>query len=109
MAKIVTSVPRPKRARKRVNGRIPKGNPLPTTPLAQATRLVASIEAAQRTGQGDIRSNEVVEKLLVIARMWIAERTAPFLSVAAQPPVYIDAGIHGVARAQGGRMVLAAE
>jgi hypothetical protein len=43
------------------------------TPLAQATRLVASIEAAQRTGQGDIRSNEVVEKLLVIARMWIAE------------------------------------
>jgi hypothetical protein len=47
------------------------------TPLAQATRLVASIEAAQRTGQGDIRSKEVVEKLLVIARMWIAERTGP--------------------------------
>jgi hypothetical protein len=79
------------------------------TPLAQATRLVASIEAAQRTGQGDIRSNEVIEKLLVIVRMWIAERTAPPLSVAAQPPVYVDAGIHGVARAQGGSMALAAE
>jgi len=99
MAKIVTSVPRPKRARKRVNGRIPKGNPLPTTPLAQATRLVASIEAAQRTGQGDIHSNEVVEKLLVIARMWIAERTAPPLFVAAQPPAFLDAGIHDVTRA----------
>ena len=82
---------------RRQDDRTRKETHLPT-PLAQATSLVASIEAAQRTGQGDIRSNEVVEKLLVIARTWIAERTAPPLFVAAQPPVFLDAGIHDVAR-----------
>ena len=36
--------------------------------LLEAIKLVHSIDAAQLAGHGDFRSNDVVNKLLVIAR-----------------------------------------
>jgi hypothetical protein len=71
-------------------------------PIADATRANNQTGCFDRScpthRTSDIRSNEVVEKPLVIARMWIADRTAPPLFVAAQPAAFLDAGIHDVAR-----------
>jgi hypothetical protein len=39
----------------------------------EASSLVASIEAAIATHTGDIRSNAVIAKLVIIAKLWIAE------------------------------------
>ena len=39
--------------------------------LAEATKLVSSVEAAIRTGQGDCRSNAVILQLLALANAWI--------------------------------------
>jgi hypothetical protein len=33
-------------------------------------------DAAQLAGHGDFRSNEVVNKLLIIAKVWVADETA---------------------------------
>jgi hypothetical protein len=43
------------------------------TLLAAATALVTGIETAKRTGHGDTRSNAIVDKLLSIAKLWIAD------------------------------------
>jgi hypothetical protein len=43
--------------------------------LLDAIELVR-IDAAQLAGHGDFRSNDVVNKLQVIAKVWIAEETA---------------------------------
>ena len=39
--------------------------------LLEAIKLVHSIDAAQLAGHGDFRSNDVVNKLRVIAKVWI--------------------------------------
>lgn len=39
--------------------------------LAEATKLVRSVETAIRTGQGDSRSNAVILQLLALANAWI--------------------------------------
>ena len=44
--------------------------------LLDVIELVRSIDAAQLAGHGDFRSNDVVNKLQVIAKVWIAEETA---------------------------------
>jgi len=44
--------------------------------LAEATKLVRSVEAAIRTGLGDGRSNAVILQLLALANAWIDLRLA---------------------------------
>lgn len=41
--------------------------------IAAATGLVAGIDTAKRTGQGDTRSNAITDKLLSLAKLWIAD------------------------------------
>jgi hypothetical protein len=41
--------------------------------VAAATRLVAEMDEAQRTGQGDTRSNKVTAQLLALVRQWVSE------------------------------------
>jgi hypothetical protein len=49
---------------------------VPAPTLADAIKLVRSIETAERTGQGEFRSNEVVRSLVEIAKVWIAEQVS---------------------------------
>ena len=44
--------------------------------LLEAIKLVGSVDAAQLAGHGDFRSNDVVDKLLIIAKVWIADEIA---------------------------------
>jgi hypothetical protein len=44
--------------------------------LLEAIKLVQSIDSAQLAGHGDFRSNDVVNRLLIIAKVWIANETA---------------------------------
>ena len=49
---------------------------MPAPTFADAIKLVRSIETAERTGQGEFRSNEVVRSLVEIAKVWIAEQVS---------------------------------
>lgn len=49
---------------------------MPAPTLADAIKLVRSIEVAERTGHGEFRSNDVVRTLVEIAKAWIADQAA---------------------------------
>ena len=49
---------------------------MPAPTLADAIKLVRSIEIAEKTGQGEFRSNDVVRTLVEIAKVWIAEQVS---------------------------------
>ena len=54
----------------------PKQFPVADHELAEATKLVRSVETAIRTGLGDGRSNAVILQLLALANAWIDLRLA---------------------------------
>lgn len=47
---------------------------LPSDPLSHVIRLIAAIDLATASSQGDVRSNVVVQELVETVRLWIASQ-----------------------------------